>query len=264
MRYLPILLLAFAGAGLTACTGPGFGLAPKSGSSTSCSTCEAAHAAAEATAPFAQAAAASAKGGQEASNQPVMTDPTRLTPNTILNSGTGTTTFTKGDTESRRLAGAPSTNLGLVIPNSASAQTGGGANPVVAGLQNYIDHLTTLMETEQGKPIGERDPSLVKQYQAEIAAAFQSMSTAQAATGGMTTNNYHFENSRNVQTASNSSNSGEGAASTETPAAQGAAAKMVEKVGTAAMAPDAPAQPDPSAPSPAGTFPEPKPVEAPK
>lgn len=180
------------------------------GPGSTCSPCEQLPAVADATGPFAQAAAAAAKGGQEASNQPQQQDPARINPNVLASSGAGAATWNKADTETRSQAGAPSVNQGLVIPTAADARAGGGVSPVVAGLQVYVDRLTALLEAEAAKPMGERDPAAIQRYQEQIASAFQSMLAAQAGSQAQTVNTYNLQGAVVTQSVANGSASGDG------------------------------------------------------
>lgn len=248
---LPLLLPALLLAGCQ--SGPG----------AKCTPCEQLPAVADAAGPFAQAASAAAKGGQEVSNAPTQTDPARINPNVLASSGAGAATWTKSDSETRRLTGAASTAQGLVIPTSADARTGGGVSPVVASLQSYVEDLRAALTLELTNPAA--DPQKRKELMAEIQGAVRAMAEAQASTAGTTTNNFNFQNSRNVLTSGNSSNSGEGDAASDLKAGAMRAAPEAAKAVMNAPEP-APATPEssPQPPAPAAPAPSfPAPADAP-
>lgn len=243
---LPLALASCASFALPGCSSGLGSLAPKSGPAMDCSPCDIAKTI-QGGVPG-EVAAAAASGGQTASNQPTQTDPTRINPNVLASSGAGDATWTKSDTESRRQAGAPSVNQGLVLPTAADARTGGGVSPVVASLQALVDDLR-----ERLRSVACGDTTTQAQLLAAIADAHAAMAQAQAGAQAQTNNTYNFDGAKIVQTVGNSSNSGEGNAAAETPIPPSNALRSVPETTKAVM--DAP--PDPAAPEAAAKSPLP-------
>jgi hypothetical protein len=232
-------LLLFALLFLCSCTttGPGAACDP-------CAT-EEVNSGADATAPFAQAAAASAKGGQEASNQPVQSDPGARGVFTPISRGAGSQTATNNTEETRSQAGAPSVNQGLVLPTAADARTGGGVSPVVASLQLYMDDLRAQLKLAMLDPTA--PPDKAQKIIEAINAAISQMAQAQASSQAQVSNVYHLEGARIVQSVANGSNSGDGQTAIDPKAAEAIAVPTAAAV-KATMAPSG----DPSGVPPAG------------
>lgn len=239
MRYaVPILLALF----LPGCaTGPGPGA--------SCDPCaeKEVGAGADAAAPFAQAAAASAKGGQEASNQPVQADPGARGILTPVSRGAGDQTVNSSTNEARSQAGAPSVNQGLVLPTAADARTGGGVSPVVASLQAYIDDLRAALKMAMLDPAS--PPDRANQIMVAINDAVGQMAQAQASAQATTHNTYNLQGSVVTQTVANGSASGDGQNAIDPANAKAVAEGLPEVVKAAAAAKSA-AQPDSTFPAP--------------
>lgn len=200
-----------------------------SGPGDDCDPCAAAEA--QASAPFGEAAAAAAKGGMTASNQPQQQDPGARQIHTPISRGAGDQNVTTATEESRSQAGAPSVNQGLVLPTEASASTGGGVSPVVASLQGYIDDLRTQLKLA----IMQGDSELEQRLSANIDRAISQMAQAQASSKGVTNNTYNFDGARIVQSVANGSNSGDGQTAID-PAAATAIAEPLSKAAAATMA----------------------------
>lgn len=252
MRYLHLSLLLCALLFLLpscSTTGPGAACDP-------CAEKEVA-AGSDATGPFAQAAAASAKGGQEASNQPVQSDPGARGVFTPISRGSGSQSATNTTTESRSQAGAPSVNQGLVLPTEASARTGGGVSPVVASLQAVVDDLRGQLKLAIMEGNADKEARLLAALDRSIAQ----MAQAQASAQGQTTNTYHLEGAVITQTVANGSASGDGQNAIDPSNAKAVAdglPKVVEAAATAKAAAGpapAPAAPDPSPVPPSGALP---------
>lgn len=245
--FLIFAALAFAGCSTT---GPGAACDP-------CAT-EEVSPSAEATGPLGQAAAASARGGQEASNQPVQSDPGARGVFTPISRGAGSQTATNTTNESRSQAGAPSVNQGVVLPTAADARTGGGVSPVVATLQGVVDDLRTQLKLA----IMENNADKEARLTAALDRAISQMAQAQASAQAQTVNNYHLENSVITQTVANGSASGDGQNAIDPANAKSLAEGMPQVVDAAGRAKAAGAQPDrsvtPEFPAPAPAPEQPK------
>lgn len=251
-RYCTLLLVLALCCLFPACstTGPGAACDP-------CATKEV-ESGADATAPFAQAAAASAKGGQEASNQPVQMDPGARGVFTPISRGAGSQTATNTTEESRSQAGAPSVNQGLVLPTAADARTGGGVSPVVASLQSYVDDLRAQLKMAMLDPTAPPDKAnrIIEALNVAISQMAQAQSSAQA----QVHNTYHLEGARIVQSVANGSNSGDGTTAIDPKAAAAVAGPTSEAVRATMAAPEPAPMPAPAAPEarpepPAGAAP---------
>lgn len=188
--------------GLSACTtvGPGSACDP-------CATAETGPAN-EATGPLAQAASASARGGQEASNQPIQMDPGARDIHTPISRGAGNQTVTDTSEEKRSQAGAPSVNQGVVLPTAADARTGGGVSPVVASLQPLVDDLRAALKLALMDPTAPQ--SKIDSIHRALNDAISQMAQAQASAQGQVNNTYHLEGAVITQTVANGSASGDG------------------------------------------------------
>lgn len=207
MRYaIPIFMLT-----LLACAMLTLGCASAPGPGSECDTCAVAEANPSAShGSTANAAAATATGGQRASNQPTMTDTAAIRPFTTVGRGAGPTTATMTAQDERSQAGAPSVNQGLVIPNSAEAQAGGGASsPLMLELQAHAKDLRAQLALLLVDPMpgNEVKRDLVME---ELRGTYRMMAEVSASTRGVTHNVYNFQGSRNVQSVANGSSSGDG------------------------------------------------------
>lgn len=238
MKRSFLLLAACALAGCST-TGPGAACDP-------CATGETGPAN-EATGPLAQAAQANARGGQEASNQPIQTDPGARNVHTPISRGAGAQTVTDTSTEERSQAGAPSVNQGVVLPTSADARTGGGVSPVVASLQSYIDDLRASLKMAMLDPSS--PPDKANRIMEAINSAVSQMAQAQASAQAHVSNTYHLEGAVITQTVANGSASGDGQNAIDPANARAVAEGLPKVVEAAAKAKGAGVQPDPS-PSP--------------
>lgn len=216
-----------------------------------CDPC--AEAEASAAAPFGEAAAAAAKGGQTASNQPQQQDPGARQIHTPISRGAGDQSISTTTEEARSQAGAPSVNQGLVLPTTAGAHTGGGVSPVVASLQGYVDDLRTQLKLAIMQGNAEQEGRLI----AAIDRAISQMAQAQASSKGTVHNTYNLQGSVNTQTVANGSNSGDGQTAIDPRNAEAVAnglPKTVEAAArAAAAAKPAPAAPEPLPPLPGGS-----------
>jgi hypothetical protein len=208
---------------------------------------------AEATGPLAQAAAAGAKGGQEASNQPVQSDPGARGVFTPISRGAGAQTASNTTSESRSQAGAPSVNQGLVLPTAASAQTGGGVSPVVASLQAYMDDLRASLKLALLDP--STPPSRVSEIMAQINTVAGQMAQAQASAQATTHNTYNLQGAVVTQTVANGSASGDGQNAIDPANAKAVAEGLPQVVRAAAEAKGA-AGPVADSPAPAPVEPK--------
>lgn len=184
--------------------------------------------------------AAQARGGQEASNQPVQSDPGARGIQTTWARG-GPATNSSSTTESRSQAGAPSVNQGLILPTEASV--GGGGSPAVVQAAENVKMYRLQMQVALADP---NTPA------AKIDAISKMLSDAQVAlataeSGSRPVVNFNLQNSTNTQTVANGSRSGgDGADSVGTAAARAARAPG----GGTAVSPEPPPAP---APAPAPT-----------
>lgn len=195
----------------------------------SCDACTAAEVAPIARGDDARqaAAAAAATGGQEASNQPVMTDPARLQPQTVWNRGSGPNTNSPTSTDVRSQAGAPSVNQGLVLPTAATAHASVADNPAVRAVQERLADLRAAWKDAVAR--GAMDAAKALSEQMDTAEA-RLLSATAAAGGGQVTNVYDLRGARVSQIVANGSKSGDGpggAISPDTATAVGAATKDV-------------------------------------
>lgn len=165
------------------------------------------------------AAAASARGGQEASNQPVMTDTVRLQPATVWNRGAGPNTNAPVSTDVRSQAGAPSVNQGLILPTSASAHAAIGDNPGVRAIVLRLEDLRAAWREAVSKG---NVPLAAQLDQAIDATSARLLAASTGASSGTTYNVYDLRGSTNIQTVGNGSRSGDGPAGAMQPEAIGA------------------------------------------
>lgn len=229
-RILSLSFAVLVAVGATACaSGPRRlgGVGP--GGDGSCDTCAATEVTPIANGDDARqaAAAAAATGGQEASNQPVMSDPVRLQPNTVWNRGAGPNTNSPTSTDVRSQAGAPSVNQGLVLPSSATASASVADNPAVKALLERLGDLRQAWKDAVGR--GAMDTAATI-GQAIDAAESRLLAASSAAGGGQHTTIYDLRGARVSQIVANGSKSGDGpggAITPDTATAVGAATKDV-------------------------------------
>lgn len=237
MRRLSFLILAaLAALILPACAGPRWANQP--GPATDCATAE--NEVPEA--PAAETAAvAGARGGQEASNQPVQSDPGARGVNTTWNRGSGPNTNSPTTTETRSQAGAPSVNQGLILPTSAFASA--AESPAVKALLARGETLRAALSDA----IKRNDAMAISTITTALDRLDDRLVAATAAAGGSTTNVYDLRGARVSQIVANGSKSGDGpggAIPPDTAAAVGAAAdKVVDATmrGTPEVIPEGPA-----------------------
>lgn len=170
------------------------------------------------------AAAAGARGGQEASNQPVQSDPGARGVHTTWNRGAGPVTANPVTTESRSQAGAPSVNQGLILPTSAFASA--AESPAVKALLERA----AVLRASLSDAIKRNDSLAIATLLGALDKIDERLITATAAAGGSTTNVYDLRGARVSQIVANGSKSGDGpggAIAPDTAAAVGAAADKV-------------------------------------
>lgn len=168
-----------------------------------CDTCATAEV--SPSAPFGQAAASAASGGQDASQQPYNRDTARLNPFTTVGRGSGATTSQADTREVRELASGGATNISFVPSVSANASTGGGSiPPVVLELRETVQDLRA--RARQAQAMG--DTAEVSRLDRLIQDTLASLMTATANTAQTTTINYNWQNSRNQMTGVSSSKTG--------------------------------------------------------
>lgn len=180
------------------------------------------------------AAAAGARGGQEASNQPVQSDPGARGVHTTWNRGAGPVTANPVTTESRSQAGAPSVNQGLILPTSAFASA--AESPAVKALLERA----AVLRASLADAIKRNDSLAIATLLGALDKIDERLITATAAAGGSTTNVYNLQGARVSQIVANGSKSGDGpggAISPDTATAVGASADRV--VGATMAGPDA-------------------------
>lgn len=184
-----------------------------------CSLQETAPAATARDAADVAAASAAARGGQEASNQPVMTDTVRLQPATVWNRGAGPNTNSPVSTDVRSQAGAPSVNQGLILPTSASAHAAIGDNPGVRAIVLRLEDLRAAWR----EAVSKGNVTLAAQLDQQIeATSARLLAASTGASSGTTYNVYDLRGSTNIQTVGNGSRSGDGPAGAMQPEAIGA------------------------------------------
>lgn len=155
------------------------------------------------------AASAAARGGQEASNQPVMSDTARLQPATVWNRGSGPNSNSTASTDVRSQAGAPSVNQGLILPTSASAHAAVADNPGVKALVARLEDLRAAWRDA----VKAGNQQLAASIDASIGAAeARLLAASTGASSGTTWNVYDLRGSTNIQTVGNGSRSGDGPA----------------------------------------------------
>lgn len=215
MRILFIAALA-AALSLAGCTGltPGARTGPSGDGG--CDGCALAEVQPTATGDHAgqATAAAAAAGGQRASNQPVMSDPARLQPQTVWNRGSGPNTNSPTTTDVRSQAGAPSVNQGLILPAQANAAANLADNPAVQAVQARLADLRAAWKDAVAR--GAMDTAAVLSAQLDTAEARLLAATASAG-GGSVTNVYDLRGSRVSQIVANGSKSGDGPGGAITP-----------------------------------------------
>lgn len=245
MRRPALFLTLAAAAMLSACSSLNPTRSLGTGPGASCDTCattEVAPALPPGTSGTLEAA--SARNGQDASSQPVQTDPARIAPTTTLNRGSGPNVNAGVAQENRSQAGAPAVNQGLVFPASAMTSTDSPARAVVDSIQ-----LTLRQLLEEHKAA--TDPSAKAQLWAAINTTMDRLAQA-TATAGHGGDTYNLQGARIVQVVANGSKSGDApgtAIDPENAKNIGAAAgDMVRNVLTGEG--PAPA-PEPSTPAPA-------------
>ena len=193
------------------------------------------------------AAAAGARGGQEASNQPVQSDPGARGVVTTWNRGSGPNISTPTTTETRSQAGAPSVNQGLILPTSAFANA--AESPAVKALLARGETLRAAL----GDAIKRNDSLAIASITTALDRLDDRLVAATAAAGGSTTNVYDLRGARVSQIVANGSKSGDGpggAIAPDTAAAVGAAAdKVVDATmrGVPEVIPEGPATGAPAA-----------------
>ena len=181
------------------------------------------------------AAAAGARGGQEASNQPVQSDPGARGVHTTWNRGAGPVTANPVTTESRSQAGAPSVNQGLILPTSAFASA--AESPAVKALLERA----AVLRASLSDAIKRNDSLAIATLLGALDKIDERLITATAAATGTVNNTYNLQGARVSQIVANGSKSGDGpggAISPDTATAVGASADKV--VGATMAGPDAP------------------------
>lgn len=257
-RHLSALAcaLVLAAPALTACSSsmgrlgsPG----ATAGPGTSCTTAEAETAPPVPGASSPTAAAAAARSGQDASSQPVQTDPARIAPVTTWNRGSGANVNAGTAQENRSQAGAPAVNQGLVFPANAMANAN---SPQRAGVDALQQALRQLLE-QYGKATESTERA---QLWAAVDATMQRLEVATAGMAGNGATTYNLQGARIVQVVANGSKSGDAPGDSLDPqnakSIGEAAAKMIQNV---AGAPEggppatglAPSEPLPAVPAPA-------------
>lgn len=154
------------------------------------------------------AAAAAARGGQTATNQPMMQDHGRVQPYTVVGRGSGPTNSVQSNVDTRALAGAPSVNQGLVLPTGAKAEANGGA-PVNPAVEEIRTEIRTLRDRAQ-MAFNMGNMPLYEQVSAQLKDAYDRLQTSMASVNyGTVNNNYHFDGARIVQSVANGASSGD-------------------------------------------------------
>lgn len=201
------LLALVAGIALPACSSGLGTMAAGRGPGATCDPCsdvEAAPAVPPGQAGEVAQAAAAARSGQDASSQPVQTDPARIQPTVVWNRGSGPNVNAPASAENRSQAGAPAVNQGLVFPASAMASVDSPNARVLGTLQATLDRLMDAWTAE-------KDPVLKAQLWASVDSTMNRLAQAGSMGGAGQTSNYYFDGARIVQVVANGSKSGDGA-----------------------------------------------------
>lgn len=206
--------------------------------------------------PNTASAAAAASGGQRASNQPVQSDPTAITPFTTWNRGAGANTATNHHTNVRSQSGAPSVNQSLLADALASSDAqandggvcgGGGSgylSPAVVQIERTLDELREQLRQavtpEDRAPIREE----IRHYMDRlVAASADTRRTVQVT--------YNMQGQRVIQVVANGSKAGDPNGPAIDPDAAAAVANAFSKAAEANQgAPDVLIAPD----DPVGTL----------
>lgn len=195
--------------------------------------------------PDGAAAAATAEGGQRASNQPVQMDPARIQPQTVWNRGAGPNTNSPTTSETRQLAGAPSVNQGLILPTSADARASAADNPAVAAITARLESLRRAYQQALDRGQAEAAAAISKSMdEAEVRLV-----SAVGAAAGTTSNTYNLQNSVNTQTVANGATAGGPGGDVGAPAPAAARARTLRAPGVAPIEMPAP-PPEPITASP--------------
>ena len=234
MKYLTILALC-ALLLLTAC---------QSGPASDCDDCATGEV--SAAAPFGQAAAAGARGGQDASQQPYNRDTARINPLTTVGRGAGPTTSTADMNEVRELASGGATNISFVPSVTASASNGGGSvSPAVLELRETIQDMRE--RARQAQAMGDKEETA--RLDTLIKDALANLMVASADSAKNVTINYNWQNSRNQMTGFSTSKTGRQPENPETAKALAGAAAESTKTLFSGDYEDAPTgREDPGAP----------------
>lgn len=222
----------------------------------------------------AQAAAASAAGGQSASQDPRATDTARIAPVTTVGSGQGATTSSTQSTEGRVVASGAGVTQGLQVPTDALARTGGGAIPQV--IQQYRTDIAALWKQAEAlladarcaRAVGQVDQAnlIMTDYRAALETIREmqgALAVAESGCAANITNNYFQQGQRVVQSVVSGTDAGSpsvpiseaGARAAAEALSTGAAAVMtaepspVETTSAGTLPPSVPAFPPPAAPA---------------
>ena len=138
MRYLTLICaLLLAGC---ASNGPGVG---------DCDTCEGS-AIAQPGGPGSSAAAANAAGGQRVGQDPRATDTARISPNTVIGRGTGSTTSGVNSAEGRVVTSGPGITMALQAGTEALASSKSGTGAAISqSVLQYRADISALQKDAQ-------------------------------------------------------------------------------------------------------------------
>lgn len=196
-----------------------------------------------------QQAASQAQGGQRASNQPVMSDPTRWTPATTWGGGAGAVSATNEWWDDRAMSGAPATTQALQANTDSEAlNVSNGVHPLISSIQEEIKKTSARLDVATATG----NLTLADKYREDLAGLIDKMSAAASSTAKTTNITYDYNGAYITMGVSSSSTASgrPGGASTSgdgTETSAPTAKELAERAGAPAE-PDSPPNPEPVAP----------------
>lgn len=207
----------------------------------------------------AQAAAASASGGQRAEQAPFADDRGRLAPVTAVGRGAGDTSNSSSNAEQRSVASGGAQNLGVNLPTSAEASTGaGGLSPSVLSAGRTVEaYRASLQLALMAQP---PNPDMVRFLSEQLAKAQETMAMVEAGTRAVVNNTWNQDHQSNTITGVSKATSGE--PNKEDPETVKALGAAVSGLKPSASFPEPVPPAEPATAKPDGS--QPAPVEQPK
>ena len=186
MRYptLAALAVALLSAALVGCAGT-------KGPGADCDDCAGTEA--NAVGPGAQAAAASASGGQRSNQAPFSGEAgARIDPQTTVGRGSGATTSSSNDMEHRATASGGAQNIALLNPATAQASTGGGgiSAAVQEAQKTVASWRSALMLAMTDTPVDMAKLDFIKSSLLHAQADLNAATAAESTNRPNVTNNY--------------------------------------------------------------------------